>query len=78
MTQNLSQQAKGMMSPIDGPVHRQPGRLRAKSGLPLHKYLQNLFFFLNVEDEEVFHHYSIYFFSEDRNYGFWGTIYTLC
>ena len=44
MTPNLlSQQAKDLMSPIDGQVHRQP-RLRAMSRLPLRKYLQSLLF----------------------------------
>ena len=52
MTQNLSQQAKGVMSPIDGPVHRQATRY-IYATIP--KYLQNPIFF-NVEDEEFFHY----------------------
>ena len=42
MTQNLSQQAESVMSPIDGPIHPQATR-HVYATIP--KYLQNLIFF---------------------------------
>ena len=53
MTPNLSQQAKRVMSPIDGPVHRSSAGYVLRLGYnievpPKHD-------FLSVGDEEVFH-----------------------
>ena len=56
MTPDLSQRAKGVMGPIDGPVHWQPTRY-VQSTIPI--YLQNLNFF-NVENEVVFHYLTLF------------------
>ena len=56
MTPKLSQQAKGVMSPIHGPVHWQ-----ATSRIP-YRGTSKPDVFLNVGDEGVFHYEGTYFF----------------
>ena len=55
MKANLPQQAKSLMSPIDGPEHHLGAEVPPKPD------------FLNVGDEVVFRYQSIQFFAKDRN-----------
>ena len=55
MKANLPQQAKSLMSPIDGPEHHLGAEVPPKPD------------FFNVGDEVVFRYQSIQFFAKDRN-----------